>query len=238
MWYLGMADTTGAYDAWLAVPRDNRASFLVRTPDKRWPSGETRAAQSALDASIVLPPGRYIRNRPANEDVEGTGWGYSQYEHRRYGATRNAGNNGPYTDMSATEIAMLAAEGYIRTGQVAQAIPLINASRVRNGLAPIPAGTSATAPIGTLPNCVPRVPQPPNFTSTACGTVLEAMKYEKRMETAFTGYMVWFADNRGWGDLVATTPIEWPVPYQELQARQKPIYNGTKAAGVGTYGFQ
>jgi hypothetical protein len=140
--------------------------------------------------------------------------------------------------MSATEISMLAAEGYIRTGQLPQAIALINESRTRNGLPAIPAGTSATAPIGTLPGCTPRVPQPPNFTTTACGTVLEAMKYEKRMETAFTGYMIWYTDNRGWGDMIATTPLQWPVPYQELQARQSEIYNGTLQAPIGTYGFQ
>ncbi len=238
MWYLGMADTTGAYDAWLAVARDSREGFLVRTPDTRWPSGNTRAEQQAKQSGLVPPPGVYIRNRPTSEDVDGSGWGFSQYEHRRYGATRVAGNVGPYTDMSATEISMLAAEGYIRTNQLPQAIALINESRVRNGLAPIPAGTSATQPIGTLPNCVPRVPQAPNFTTTACGTVLEAMKYEKRMETAFTGYMIWYTDNRGWGDMIATTPLEWPVPYQEMQARQKPFYNGTLQAPLGTYGFQ
>jgi hypothetical protein len=140
--------------------------------------------------------------------------------------------------MSKTEIDMLAAEGYIRTGQLPQAVALIDASRVKNGLAPIGSVASATAPIGTGAGCVPRVPQPPSFNSTACGNVLEAMKYEKRMETAYTGYMIWFTDSRGWGDLVATTPIEWPVPYQEMQARLQPFYNGLRAAGVGTYGFQ
>jgi hypothetical protein len=64
------------------------------------------------------------------------------------------------------------------------------------------------------------------------------MKYEKRMETAFTGYMIWYSDSRGWGDLPATTPVEWPVPYQELQARRSTIYDGTNVAPLGTYGFQ
>jgi hypothetical protein len=239
LWYYGMADTSGGYDAWLALPRDSRAPFTVRTPDTRWPAGATNVAQLADAISeIEVPPGRYIRNSNGQDVPPGTGWGFSVYQHRRYGRTRANQNVGPYTDMSATEVSMLAAEGYLRAGQVAQAIPLINASRVRNGLPPIPAGTSATQPIGTLPNCVPRVPQPPNFTSTACGTVFEAMKYEKRMETAFTGYMIWFTDNRGWGDMVATTPLEWPVPYQEMQARLQPFYNGTNVAPLGTYGFQ
>jgi len=240
IWYIGMADTSGSYDAWLAVPRSSREGVIIRTPDTRWPQGNTRAEQNAESpgTSLIVPAGRYIKNRPPAEDLAGSEWGFSMYDHRRYGPTRVAGNNGPYTEMSATEISMLAAEGYLRAGQVAQAIPLINASRVRNGLQPIPAGTSATAPIGTMPNCVPRVPQPPNFTSTACGTVLEAMKYEKRMETAFTGYMIWFTDSRGWGDLPATTPVEWPVPYQEMQSRRGEIRDGTNVAPLGTYGFQ
>ncbi len=238
IWYIGMADTSGNYDAYLKVPRANRQGILIRTPDTRWPSGDTRAEQNADATGLVLPEGRYLKNRPQSEDIAGSEWGFSQYDHRRYGATRVAGNNGPYTDMSATEISMLAAEGYLRGGQVDQAITLINASRTSHGLQAIPLGTSATAPIGTLPNCVPRVPQPPNFDSTACGTVLEAMKYEKRMETMFTGYMIWFTDSRGWGDLPATTPVEWPVPYQEMQARLGTIRDGLNISPLGTYGFQ
>ena len=57
------------------------------------------------------------------------------------------------------------------------------------------------------------------------------------METAYTGYMIWYADNRGWGDLVEGTPTEWPIPYQEMQVRQKPYYNGQLRAARGTYGF-
>ena len=57
------------------------------------------------------------------------------------------------------------------------------------------------------------------------------------METAYTGYFIWMADHRGWGDLVEGTPVEWPVPYQEMQARQKAYYNGTNRAARGTYGF-
>lgn len=165
------------------------------------------------------------------------GPGDSQYDHRRYGASNLNNSTGPYTEMSKTEIDMLAAEGYIRTGNIPAAVALINVTRVKNGLEAIPTNISATAPISTSASCVPRVPQGPNFTSTACGTVLEAMKYEKRMETAYTGYMIWFADNRGWGDLVTGTVVEWPVPYQEMQVRQQKYYNGTNRSVRGTYGF-
>ena len=236
-YYYGMADTSGAYDTWLGQAVTARRAFLVATPDKRWPAGDTRAAQQAAGPTNALPPGVYFRNRPTGEDVPLVGPGDSWYDHRRYGAVNLAASTGPYVEMSKTEIDMLAAEGYIRTGNIPAAVALINLTRVKNGLSAIPTNISASAPIGTGAGCVPRVPQAPDFTSTACGTVLEAMKYEKRMETAYTGYMVWYADNRGWGDLLTGTAVEWPVPYQEMQVRQSPYYNGTNRAARGTYGF-
>lgn len=237
--YYGMADVSGGYDAWLATPRDSRRAFLIVTPDRRWPQGATRAAQQASNPNVAPPAGMYVRNRPTGDDVPLSGYGDSFYDHRRYGAANLAASTGPYTEMSATEMTMLAAEGYIRTNQLAQAITLINTSRVRNGLDAIPSTvTSATVPYSTnKTTCVPQVPVAPSFTATACGSVLEAMKWEKRMETAFTGYMIWFTDNRGWGDMVEGTPVEWPVPYQEMQARQSLYYNGTNRAAKGTYGF-
>jgi len=68
------------------------------------------------------------------------------------------------------------------------------------------------------------------------------MKYEKRMETAFAGYMQWFNDSRGWGDLVEGTALQWPVPNVEMDARVQPFYNlgglgGPSSAAKGTYGF-
>jgi hypothetical protein len=238
MYYFGMADTSGAYVTWLNTPRDDRRQFTVVTADKRWPRGVTRAEQSTPQTNNLLPNGQYFRNRPAGSDVLGASWGESQYDHRRYGATQAAAGGGPYTDMSATEMSMLAAEGHIRAGNFGAAMTLINASRTRSGLPAISGITSATQPIGTGAGCIPRVPQGPSFTTVACGNILEAMKYEKRMETAFTGYMIWFTDSRGWGDLVATTPLEWPVPYQEMNARIQAFYNGTTQAPIGTYGFQ
>jgi hypothetical protein len=82
------------------------------------------------------------------------------------------------------------------------------------------------------------VPQPPAFTTTACGNIFEAMKYEKRLESAFTGYAQWFIDSRGWGDLTEGTVLEWPVPWQELYSRlNQNLYISTLRATKGTYGF-
>ena len=73
--------------------------------------------------------------------------------------------------------------------------------------------------------------------TTACGSLFEAMKWEKRVETNMTGYAQWFVDSRGWGDLVEGTSLEWPVPYQELFARVQPTYTTSTKAVKGTYGF-
>lgn len=237
--YAGFGDVSGSFEAWLATPWASRRAALIVTPDTRWPKGNTRAAQQADQPDKNVREGLYVVNRPSGQDVPGTGPGDSFYDHRRYGNVNTNSHTGPYTDMSATEISMLAAEGYIRTGNIAAAIDLVNQSRVRNGIEPIPTSlSSATTPYSTdKTTCVPQVPSGPSFTTTACGSLLEAMKYEKRMETAFTGYMIWFTDSRGWGDLWEGTVVEWPVPYQEMQARQQGFYNGDRRAGKGTYGY-
>ena len=240
---LGMADTTGAYDAWLATPLNSRAPFLLRSPDKRFPSGDTRAIQQAVTgishAGTAAGSVLYFRNRPVGDDKPAAPWGTWYYDNWRFWAVQQAGGNGPLLGFSRVENDMLAAEGYIRTARVALAIPLINRTRVRAGLPPIPAGAAATDQVPGGSACVPRVPIPPNYTSTACGSVFEALKWEKRLETSFTGYAQWFLDARGWGDLVEGTVLEWPVPWEELYARQNlTIYTTSNSkAAKGTYGF-
>src|SRR5205809_3733785 len=46
--WLGMADTSGGYNVWLSQPVANRVPFTVVTPDRRFPQGTTRTAQSAV----------------------------------------------------------------------------------------------------------------------------------------------------------------------------------------------
>jgi hypothetical protein len=247
--YTGMADTTGAYNTYIGVGSFStaRTGFLIQTPDNRWPKGATRAAQQAFQAPTVPAAGVYFRNRPTGEDVldNGSPWNNSNYDHFRFRPISDANGVGTWILMPFREISMLRAEALIRLGRVADAIPLINASRTANNLPAIPAnatlttqvpGGTAAAPVIGSPACVPRVPV--SATTTACGNVLEAMKWEKRMETAFVGYAQWFIDGRGWGDLVPGTPIEWPVPIQEMNSRLKTAYNGSRVqAATNTYFF-
>ena len=239
---LGMADTTLAYDAWLQTPLDKRVPFLLRTPDKRFPAGETRAIQSAIQGSsrAGTPIGSilYYINRPSGDDKIAEPWGTWFYDNWRFWGPRAAGGNGPVTAFTRAENDLLQAEGQYRKGNIAAAAALIDKTRGPAGL-PLLAGviTTATQQVPGGNACVPRVPQPPSYTTTACGTILEALKWEKRVETAFTGYAQWWLDSRGWGDLVEGTALEWAVPWQELFARLGPTYTNTLRAAKGNYGL-
>ncbi len=252
---IGMADSVRAggaacaggdcYDAWLATPLNSRYRILIRTADQRFPSGETRDAQRTSSGAGNFPsPPRanlYFRNRRPT-DPTGEAWAVSYYDFYRFQDFWTT-FNGPFPVMTRAEMDLLMAEGYIRKGDFANAMAKINISRVgKGGLPPLTGITSLTQSIGASGSCVPRVPQPPSFTTAACGNIFEAMKWEKRMETIATHLGAWFIDSRGWGDLPEGTALHFPVPFQEMDARNKPAYNlggvgGVGAAARGTYGY-
>lgn len=239
---IGMADTSGTYLAWLNVGIANKTAPIIRTPDRRFPQGDTRTAQNAAyntEGTAAPPAGLYFGNRPEGRDLLAAPWGNSQYDHVRFRGYRlQAQANFNWPAMTTAEVRLLAAEAHIRLGNAAAAIPLINVSRTAAGLPAIPTAAAATDPVPGGSACVPRTPVPSGSTyTTPCATLLEAMKYEKRIETAHTGYIQWFIDSRGWGDLPQGTATEWPVPYQEMDARARPFYGSTRAAGRGTYAF-
>lgn len=243
---VGMADTSSGYANWLATDRSQRTQFLILTPDQRFPQGDTRTAQQAASpAANAVLPAVYFRNRPAGEDTPGDAWGNSMYDFVRYRHYRQQSQIGPWHWMTKAENDLLRAEGLIRLNRATEAVPFINATRVANGL-PAFAATATAAdrapaqPGGSATSCVPRTPTGPGG-ALECGTLFEAMKWEKRLETIFSGYAQWFQDSRGWGDLPVGTPTMWPVPFQEMDARREVFYNsltGPQWISAGsTYGF-
>ena len=235
---IGMADTTGGYDTWLGQAVGTKQPFLIRTPDARFPRGDTRAAQQAFQDPIRRATGVYFRNRPSGEDTPGAASGSSFYDNFRfYGIRQNNGSDN-WNWFTRAESDGLAAEAAIRLGRFADAARLIDRTRVPNGLPSVAGLTALGQPVPGGSACVPRVPAPGTGAATKCGDIFEAMKYEKRIEGAFTGYAMWFLDGRGWGDLLRGTPIEWPVPYQETDARNRPYYNNARVTTTaGTYAF-
>lgn len=260
-YYIGMADTSSGYPSWLALDRGSRAPFLILTPDRRFPQGSTRSLQSCIygtcvvngviDTTLGSPatatplPNIYFRNRLPGEDTNGEPWANSYYDHARFRQYRAGSSVGPWIFYTLAENNLLAAEALIRLNRPAEAVPYVNITRTKNNLPPFPAGSTAATrapaqPGGSATSCVPRTPTGPG-NSVECGTLFEAVKYEKRLETLFTGYVQWFIDERGWGDLPVGSAQMWPVPYQEMDARVEPFYNSQTGdqwvAATNTYGF-
>ena len=248
--WLGMADSSGGYDAWLNTAPALREPFLVVTRDRRFPAGTTRAAQIA---DTLRPAYRtftgfpYVRNRQAGEDQPGQPLQISMYDFYRSRSFFVAARIGNYPIMTRAELRLLAAEGYIRTGNVAAAAARIDSSRTTNG--GLPSILAFTDTVALLPggvSCVPRVPDPAAvagpYKATKCGNLWDALKWEYRMETVFTGYGMWYFAGRGWGDLPEGTPLYWPVPNQEMDTRFEAFYpvggvGKPGGAGPGNYGL-
>jgi hypothetical protein len=63
----------------LSTPIADRRPFLITTPDKRLPPGETRSAQNA-NSPAVPPSTLYFRNRAEASDLAIKTWGSSDYD--------------------------------------------------------------------------------------------------------------------------------------------------------------
>jgi hypothetical protein len=269
-WYIGMADTSGAYAAWIASPLGARGAgnqgLLVQTPDLRFPQGATRAAQQTdyaitLCELAVLPApaaakcaARYFVNRPAGTDqYTGSGFGFSNYDHVRHHQWRTSGvgagataRNGNTMDIPFAEMNLLRAEARYRANDFVGAAALVNLSRTVAGLPNAPGDAVSLVP-GAGASCVPKVPKAPTYATIGCGTLWDALIYEKVIETMHMSYLSTFFDARGFGLLPAGTPTYWATPFQEIQARALPasqIY-GTgignapgSTAGPSIYGWE
>lgn len=226
----GMADTSGAYEAWMATPIGSRQPFLIQTPDLRFPQGNDRAAQTANQGLYMNVKGSgggggWVR-------AERGTWRWSEYVDNRFAAYYAQSNTGlPIPFIKKSEMDLIKAEALIQLDRADEALPLINATRVGNG--GLPAATLAGAPGGNA--CVPQLP------TGECGDLMETLKWEKRLENWMTVYGGWFFDSRGWGDLAENTYLHYPVPARELEVRGLPLYTfgggGEGSAPVGTYGY-
>lgn len=212
----GPADVSGNYAAWQAQPVAERSKFLVTTTDRR------------ITGATPTTSGKYFRYVAT---CCGATW--QSYMTGFYVWHRNGNpvrwNTGSKVHMSLDEMNLLRAEGYLRTGQLQQAVELINRTRVANG--ELPPVTIEGVP-GTTQSCVPR-----NYAGTACGTLLDALHHERVIELyGLNNYRAWW-DRRGFGTLSVGTYTQLPVPVRELQALSQPFYTtggtqGSSADGV------
>jgi hypothetical protein len=177
---------------------------------------------TAAAARNIRSPGKYVDYEPTTFGNASRGTHLrSFYYFYRYGAGTTY-NNGPIITISLEEMNLLKAEALIRLNRAAEAIPLINATRVSQGqLPPVDINGPPDAP-----GCVPRK------TTGACGSLWDALRYEKRIEVMGTDGQVAFFDSRGWKTLSEFSFLNFPIPGRELEIARLPGYTHGGAGGT------
>lgn len=219
-WLVGPADSTSGIITWVnRATLDARTPFTMLTKDRRIQPG------TRIPGGDTAFFGKYFGHHRATIWAASRGiYHRSFYFYHRFGRG-NTWETGPQLVVSVTEKNLLRAEALIRLGRAAEAVPLINLTRVANG--ELPPVTVDGPP--DLAGCVPRKIRPGPMQGQ-CGSLWDALRYEKRIEGAGVDQTTAFLDARGWQSLVVGTPLQFPVPALELQLREQAIYS---YGGVG-----
>jgi hypothetical protein len=215
---VGPGDVSGRYQQWINAPVQDRARFIVESPDRRI-AGENRTTN----------PGTYFAYNPAQSVLDPNrglyNWSFYRVVMRPNTPSLALYQHGPQPLTSMVEMDLLRAEAYIRTNRPAEAAVLINKTRVANGQ--LPPVTAQGVPAGA--DCVPRK------NSGACGDLMDALMYEKNIELlGIVGGRAWW-DRRGWGTLASGSLTQLPVPGRELETLLMPQYTfGGNPGQVGS----
>ena len=212
----GPADTTGAYQAWLAKPVEQRAAISIATPDKRISNVDLQKNGG------VVTGGAYIQFISAQAMSASLGtYLLSNYRGVRYGfgTTNNFYQTGLIDLMTLTEMDFIRAEALYRLNRRAEAVTLINKTRVANGkLPPVDVNGPPQATAAQKAACVPR------RDDGSCGDLFDALMWESRIENFGIEATIAWANARGWGKLLPGTMIHLPIPGRELQTLELPYY--------------
>ncbi len=199
---VGPADQSGAFQNWMATPVDQRNEFLIDTDDRRITNGDPKSM------------GLYFGYAgPSQFKPERGTYHFSMYGSYRYD-DYNTDWVGDMPELTVKEMDFLKAEALYRTGNKQGAVDIINTYRTTNGQLPPATLDGAKG----QDRCVPRMPD------GSCGDLWETIKYEKRVEVWHTFAGDAFYDDRGWGDLVTGTAIQFPIPGKELLTLLMDIY--------------
>jgi hypothetical protein len=202
--HIGAADVSGNFQTWLTTPAEQRARFLITTPDRRitGPGGPT-------SNGLYF---RYVTTNLVNS-LYGT-YRESFYQWSRYATSINVGaTSGTFSVLPLDELKLYRAEAFFRMGQLQQAVDIINTFRAKGSLPAI-----TTAGVAASPTCVPKT------RTGACGSLLDALAYERNIELAFVDPIRVWADKRGFGLLTTGTILHLPLPYEQQRILGMPYY--------------
>jgi len=202
-WLIGPADSTNGFVNWTATPVTQRVAFQMRTRDRR-----------IQGSGGPETPGKYVGYNLNNifDPSRGT-YRFSHYYFLRFG-TGTSWQTGAQPAVTVTEMDLLKAEALIRLNRAAEAVPLINKSRVANGQLP-------PVTVDGPPNEAGCVPRKLNGT---CGSLWDALRYEKGIEMLGVNGVTAYFDARGWQTLPENSLTQLPVPGRELGTLQLPLY--------------
>jgi hypothetical protein len=202
-WMLGPADSANGFINWVNTPLTSRVAFQIRTKDRR-----------IQGAGGPATPGKYYGYNASNIFAASRGtWRFSHYYYLRNG-TGTTWQTGPQLAVTLTEMDLLKAEALIRLNRAAEAVPLINKTRVANGQ--LPPVTLNGPP--DEPGCVPRK------LSGECGSLWDALRYEKGIEMIGVDATIRYFDSRGWQLLPEGSFTQLPVPGRELGTLRLELY--------------
>lgn len=212
---IGPADASGGWERWIAAPPNEKRPFDIDTDDRRITGGSPRSDGKYVD---------YKGNSPFPQD-RGI-YHYSNYSDTKWDWTLTNSWQGAYPEMTAKELEFLAAEAAWHMGNREQTMATVNKYRAVGELPPF------TTAAGRAPGGERCVPQ---NADGSCGDLFEALQYEKRLELFMMGMGTEYFDDRGWGDLVQHTLLQFPIPGSELLLLLLDLYSfggpgGTSAA--------
>ena len=209
---LGPADVSGGFQTWIATPSEDRRPFQIVTPDRRI-HGEAGPTTE----------GKYFGYHVHNIWPEARGtYRWSWYYWHRDGLG-DSWHIGPQVTIGMTEMNLLKAEALIRLGRAADAVPLINLTRVANG--ELPPVTVEGPPMAD--DCVPKK------NNGACGSLWDALIHERQLELmGYEGSTRWW-DYRGLNRLQEGTLVHFPVSGIEMENLGLSVYTFGGVGGEG-----
>lgn len=220
---IGHTDVSGKFEEWINADPELRSEFVLETADRRIAGQEDVTVVDNEGQTVVLEarkraPGTDFRWRGASSwPATNGGWYGSLYMPIRTEDIWLNGGIGVINHIRSAEIDMYLAEALLRASEPnvdPVAVALINKTRVeRGGLEPV---TEAD-----------------NFDE-----VWNAMRYEFDIETTVSSAGLHYYHKRGlgnyrglnYGGLIEGTPLQFPIPADELDLLELPYYT---FGGVG-----
>ncbi len=209
--WAGMADNSGNYQAWRALPTESRTPVTITTDDLRYPRNNVDQEEGLYhryNATIIFRPERGTYRQSF----------YGDFRHDAYLNSCSFCYFGPIQEMIPVEMDLLVAEAALRSGDVATAVAMVNQTRVGNGGLP-PVVDGGTVPGGA--NCVPKK----RFdVSGTCGDLKDAVIYEHMEEIFQVSGGLEFWSIRRFDMLPSGTALHMPIPASDLEVLQRDIY--------------